>query len=253
MRHAFRYVISEAPRPGDLVTLSASDSHHLTRIVRRRPGDPVELIDGSGRIWPAIVCESEDLAMVRVGEPRPGPARSGVTLYVGLLDSNRLDGLVEKASELGVDRLVVFLSQRVKRVPEPDAWRRRRTRMRRVTESAARQAGRGFLPSVEGLVAFEDALAEIPAREGLLLDPRGDSALAQALAGPERGRTSIVLGPEAGFSQDEVRLAAARGIRVCRLGEATLRSETAGLVAAALALDALGHLGLGARGPGPVA
>ncbi len=253
MKHAFRFLISAAPAPGDRVVLSEGDSHHLMRVVRRRPGDPVELIDGSGRIWPAVVCESDGPAVVEVGEPRPGPARSGVTLCLGLLDSNRLDVLVEKSSELGVDRLVVFVSQRAKRVPEPDAWRRRRARMRRVSESAARQAGRGFLPSVDGLLGFEETLEEIPAGEGLLLDSRGESSLAQALARPGPRRAFLLVGPEAGFSEAEVGLAGRRGVRACRLGAATLRSETAALVAAALALDALGHLGLDSDTPGPAA
>ena len=253
MKHAFRYVVSEAPAPGDRLVLADRDSHHLLRVVRRRPGDLVELIDGSGRSWPAVVCESDDLAVVEVGEPRPGPARSGVTLYVGLLDSNRLDGLVEKASELGVDRMVVFVSQRAKRVPEPDAWRRRRARLRRVTESAARQAGQGFLPSVDGLMGFEEALEEIPAGQGLLVDSRGGSSLAHALVSPDLRRACLLVGPEAGFSDAEVDLATGRGARVCGLGAATLRSETAALVAATLALDALGHLAPDGGSPGPAA
>jgi 16S rRNA (uracil1498-N3)-methyltransferase len=242
VRHTFRYLAPEPPREGGEMALSEADTHHLLRVVRRGPGDEVELIDDGGRLWPAVVVEAGRRATVRVGRPRPGPAPSEVTLYQGLAEWNRLDLVVEKAAELGVREVVLFASARARRVPEPDAWRRRRARLERVAEAAARQSGRARLPRVRGLVPFAGIVAEIPTGQGYLIDPRGATSLTTALAGATAGPAALVVGPEAGLAEEEVETAREAGLVVCSLGPAVLRAETAAMVAMALALGAAGHL-----------
>jgi 16S rRNA (uracil1498-N3)-methyltransferase len=246
VRHTFRYLVTEAPEAGAEVTLSPADSHHLARVVRRRPGDAVELIDGAGTRWAAVVIEAGERARVRVeaASAVPGPPVS-VILYQGLIDGGRLDTLVEKAAELGVEEVAVVVTERARRVPGADAWERRRQRLLRVAESAARQSGQARLPRLRGLVPFPEVVSEIPAGEGYLIDPRGDASLPSVLTGRERApaRVSLVVGPEAGFSDAEVALAGAAGVAVCGLGSPILRAETAALVAVSLALAAGGALG----------
>ena len=242
MKHTFRYVVTDRPEPGQRVELTPADSHHLARIVRRRTGDSVELIDGAGRIWPATVAALGHVAVVEVGEPRRAAPPAGVTLYQGLCEWGRLDLVVEKAAELGIPRVVFHLSGRAKRVPDPDTWRRRRGRFTRVAESAARQSGQGYLPRVQGLVPLARVLEEVPPGEGYLIDPRGERPLPTALA--ESGgapRLSLLIGPDAGFAPDEVEAGREAGWNVCSLGPSTLRSETAALVALSIALQATGR------------
>lgn len=249
MKHTFRYLIEAPPDPGALLELSAGDSRHVARVVRRRIGDPVELIDGTGRIWPAAVAGLGPPVTVVVGEPRRAVAPAGVTLYMGLCEWGRLDLVVEKAAELGIPRLVVHTSQRAKRVPDPDTWRRRRDRFARVAEAAARQSGQGYLPRVQGLVPFGHVLEEVPSTEGYLIDPRGDVPLPEALAAvPRQERLSLAIGPDAGFTEDEVRAAREAGWRVCTLGPSILRAETAALVALSLGLEATGRFHQAAPG-----
>jgi len=243
MRHTFRYLVARPPEAGEEVVLSPDDSHHLARVVRRRPGDEVELTDGAGRLWPAVVVEAGERAKVRVAAPRPAPAASDVSLYLGLTDWARVDLVVEKAAELGLSEVALLVTERVRRVPDAGAWERRRERLTRVTQAAARQSGQVWLPRLRGLVPFADAVAEIPSGEGCLIDPRGDAAIADVV-GPS-GRAALLVGPPAGFSEDEVVRAREAGLAVCGLGPATLRTETAALVAASLALGAAGRLGGG--------
>lgn len=239
MRHTFRYVVPDAPTAGAEVVLTDADAHHLARVVRREPGDEIELIDPEGRLWPARVLCTEPTVTVRVSEDRPPveapPAR--VVLYLGLAEWGRVNTAVEKAVELGVGEVVLFTSERARRVPEPDAWRRRRERLQRVAEAAARQSGRGPLRRVRGLLAFDEVTAEIPSGEGFLIDPRGDAPLTTAIAtgGGPAARAALVIGPDAGFSEDEVARARAAGLRVAHLGPAVLRSETAAIAAMTIA------------------
>ncbi len=238
MRHVFRYLVAAAPRPGGEVALSDDDSHHLARVVRRGPGDAIELVDPDGRRWPAVVVSAGPPATVRVtsGEPLP-PERARVSLSLGLAEWGRLDIAVEKAVELGAGALTLFTSERAGRVPEPGAWERRRQRLERVAHAAARQSGRPPLGRVRGLVPFAEVITEIPAGEGYLIDPRGDAPLLSALRAPGAvdARISVVVGPQAGFSEGEVALAREAGLPVCTLGPTILRAETAAIAAVAIA------------------
>lgn len=240
MRHVFRYLVATPPAAGEQVALGPDDSRHLARVVRRRPGDEVELTDGAGTTWPAVVVSAGEPAVVRAGPPRPAPPPSGVRLYLGLAEAARVDVAVEKAAELGVAEVVLMASERAGRVPGPEAWERRSARLARVAEAAARQSGQAWLMGLRGVVPFGDALAEIPSGEGFLIDPRGDAAISAAAGS---GRAALLVGPPAGFSEAEVARARAAGLAVCGLGTAVLRTETAAIAAASLALAAAGRLG----------
>lgn len=248
MRHTFRYLVAAAPRAGDEIELSPADSHHLSRVVRRRVGDGVELIDGAGGRWEAVVIATGERARVRVREAVGPPAASPpVHLHLGVIDAGRLDLVVEKAAELGAAEVVVMVTERARRAPDAAAWERRRERLARVAASAARQSGQARLPGLRGLVPFGDVLSEIPVGEGYLIDPRGDVPLSTALAAAEAasGRRRLLVGPEAGFSEGEVAAARGAGLTVCGLGRAVLRAETAALVSLSLAMGAVGALGEG--------
>lgn len=256
MRHTFRYLVHQAPRPGDTIALSPEDSHHLVRVVRRAPDDPLELIDPAGRLWAATLVAPGPPATVRVWAARAAPAPAPLTLYLGLLEAGRLDLVVEKAAELGVERVVLVQTERVRRTPDAEALARRLARLGRVVAAAARQSGRATLTRVEGLVPFAAVLDQLSSDEAYLIDARAEAGLDQALRAREPtagGRAALVVGPEAGFTEVERAGARERGIPACRLGPATLRAETAALVAMSLALAATGHLdgggdGLGAEG-----
>lgn len=238
MRHTFRYLMERTPVAGEQVTLSGEDGRHLTRVVRRGPGDPLELIDPGGGRWEAVVVDPGPPVTVRVtaGAPAPPPP-APVALYLGLAEWGRLGTAVEKAVELGAGEITLFTSERAGRVPEAAAWERRRERLERVAAAAARQSGRAPLGRVRGLVPFGDVITAIPAGEGYLIDPRGDAPLLSALRAVDApdARIAVVVGPQAGFSEGEVDLARRAGLPVCTLGPAVLRAETAAIAAVALA------------------
>ena len=246
MRHTFRYAVAGTPEAGATVELTPPDSHHLARVVRRRTGDEIEVIDAVGRIWPAVVDHLGPPVRARLAAaPRPGPRAVPIDLFLGILDWGRLDIVVEKCTELGVDRITVFTSDRARRRVDQAAFERRLDRMGRLAEAAARQSGRGTRPDLRGLVPFSAMVDEALATQTFLVDAHGDDGLGESLRARPLLRAAIVVGPDAGFSDGEVELARAHGIAVCRLGGATLRTETAALVATAVAADALGFLGAG--------
>lgn len=245
MRHVFRYLTHDEPREGVDIVLAPDDSHHLARVVRRRAGDMVEVIGPSGDLWPCEVRDQGPPSVLGVtGPARSAPATVPLSLWVGLADAGRLDLVAEKAAELGVSHLGVMVNERARRVPDAAAWRRRATRMSRLADAAARQSGRGVRPVQMGLVPFAHVLAEIPLGEGILLDPRADVSLVDAMRGrPAGGGVTLLVGPDTGFSDTEVGAARDAGVDLAHLGAGVLRAETAGVTAVVIALGAMGGLG----------
>ncbi|MGB1626338.1 MAG: RsmE family RNA methyltransferase [Miltoncostaeaceae bacterium] len=248
MRHVFRYVVPDDPDAGagaPDVVLGPDDSHHLARVVRRRAGDAVEVIGPSGGIWPCEVADLGPPARLRVtGPPRPSPRAPVVDLWVGLCEPACLDLIAGKAAELGVRSLGVMVTARARRVPDADAWAKRAARMGRVAEAAARQSGRGTWPAPGPLVPFDHVLTEIDAAQGVMLDPRASAPLADLLRSrPDGEGTVILVGPDTGFDESEVRSAADRGIPAVSLGAGMLRAETAAIAAAVLATAGRMHDG----------
>jgi len=245
--HVFRYLVDGELAVGQVRLLSNEDSHHLVRVVRRTPGDELRLLDADGTIWPAVVVDAEMPASVRVTGPgAPAAERAPVHVYLGLLDWSRLDTAHAQLTELGVPDVTIFSSERSGRIPKAEEWARRASRLDRVAESAARQSAAAGLPNVRGVVPFDEVIQEIPTGHGYLLHPLSRTALATALADGSGVPACIVIGPEAGFSDDELDAADAVGISVCGLGERVLRTGTAVVVAVSVALAAVGALGAGA-------
>lgn len=233
--------VGHVPAAGGTVTLAEGDGHHLVRVARRAVGEGAEIIDSAGQIWPARVVDIGPPVVVQVGDaPRIAPATLPIELFVGTLEWGRFDVLVEKCTEIGVARITMFGSERAVRRVDQDGFDRRRDRLGRLVDAAAKQSGRGRRPELRGLVPFSTVIEEIPSGTGFVVDARGEQALGAAFRAGDHSRVAIVVGSDAGFGDDEIRTARDAGLSICSLGQATLRAETAALVAVAIASDAVG-------------
>jgi 16S rRNA (uracil1498-N3)-methyltransferase len=172
-----------------------------------------------------------------------------VHLYQSITKGERFEWLVEKATEIGVSRIVPLVAARA--VVRTPAAGNRIDRWRRIATEAAEQCERSAVPGIDAPCDFTAALAEAPGVRLFPDESAGERApgIAAALAAEidavfAQGEISVLIGPEGGWTPDEVALAAsAEGTTVVTLGERVLRSETAGLVAATLVLQATGDLG----------
>lgn len=233
------------PGTGALIELSREESHHLVRVLRLRVGDGLAVFDGEGREFSATVDSTGPRVSVRVGQPVRGrkDPELAVTLWQGLCRPERMDWVVQKATEIGAAALVPFHAGRSER---GRAVKPRLERWRRIALEAAKQSGRRVVPRVEDVVSLPASPPE--GVEALLLQPGGEP-MALRLAGPRPLELWIAAGPEGGFTPDEARQLAGAGWRACSMGPRTLRAETAGPIALALALFAWDDLGAaGARG-----
>lgn len=243
-----RFVVPPDAIDGDRVRFDADEAHHLARVLRLRPGAIVEAADGGGRVF------SVRLEGVRPGEawgtilgevPASRESPCAITLAQAILKGERMAWLVQKATELGVARLVPVETARVvARTPAERAGGRQR-RWERVAREAVKQCGRGVVPVVEPPRGLAAVLAEAGAHDVTWLCWEGGGLPLASLA-REAGRPRRVLllvGPEGGFTEDEVAQARAAGARLVGLGPRILRAESAGLVALVLCQHLFGDLG----------
>jgi 16S rRNA (uracil1498-N3)-methyltransferase len=227
----------------DLVRLDPAQSRHLEVVLRLGPGAELEVFDGRGARWPARIEAPGVLRLGRRADPERGA--SDVWLAQALAKGEKLDLVVQKATELGASRILPLAAERsVVRLDE-DRAERRAARLRRIAQEAARQCGRSDVPEVSApctLADLGDLLRADPDRRGLLLDPE-ERALRLSQAARGASRLLLAVGPEGGFTPAERAGAAAAGFAPVTLGSRVLRTETAGLAALAIVQHLAGDLG----------
>lgn len=229
---------------GQELLLPAAPSTHLLRVLRLRPGATLTLFNGRGGEYAAeLISADKSGARLAVAAhtavERESPLH--LTLLQGVARGERMDFIVQKATELGVQRIVP-LSCEFSVVRLDAANRQRRAgHWRAVAIAACEQCGRNRVPEVEPIGDFAEACAASGAELRLMLLPQAPESLAALSAGARRA--VLLIGPEGGLSGREQLLAQRCGFRACRLGPRILRTETAPLAALA-ALQALaGDLG----------
>lgn len=212
--------------PGELA-LTGDEARHLAASSRLRPGDPVTLFNGDGRDYPGrVVSVGKRDAVVELADGVTSAAELPFTLEVGTAvpKGDRVDVLVEKLTELGATRWVPLLCDRSVVEPRPAKL----DRLRKVVIEASKQCGRAVLMEVGGLTPLADWLAAGP---GVIAHTAGGL---DGVRFSDRGvRTAV--GPEGGFSGEEIAAAVGAGWRPASLGPRVLRVETAAITLAALA------------------
>lgn len=223
--------------------LDGGEHRHLGRVLRARPGDQVVVFDGQGHEFDAeVVSVGRDTTELKMGAARDAlPATVRLTLLQSVARGERMDWIVQKTCELGVTRIVPVLTSRV--VARPGGSPTRRARWEKIAREAARQSGRADVPAVDEPVSFAQALAESDPHDVRLVLWEMARGRAFRAALPEIPRsTTVLVGPEGGFSREEIDAAEAAGFVTVTLGPRILRVETAAVVAVTLIQASAGGL-----------
>ncbi|HET6433255.1 16S rRNA (uracil(1498)-N(3))-methyltransferase [Dyella sp.] len=228
--------------PGHTVTLPAQAGEHVARVLRLGVGQPLVLFNGDGHDYAAtIVAVDKRQVSVSVGDRWAVQAESSLPLVLaqGLARGEKMDLIVQKATELGVQAIVPLLTERSEVKLDPSRAAKRLEHWQAVIASACEQSGRACLPTLCGplpLARWLESLDPQSAALRLALLP-GGSQRAGELA-PTAAGAILVVGPEGGLGERDVALLEKHGFAGLRLGPRILRTETAGLAALA-ALQAL--------------
>ena len=223
------------------VLLSQGDTRHALRSLRLRLGDEISLADGNGTVGRGkLRGERNGLAVIDVEEVSR-VVRRGAVISVALAPpkGDRLSWAIQKLGELGVDEVVLMRTARSVREIRSERGEGL-ARLRAVAREAAMQSRRAFVMEVGTDAAFEDCLA-IGGAPAIILAQAGERGLRALL--PEAGGVRLLIGPEGGWSEEEVQAARQAGVWMWSLGSSVLRTETAAVVAATLVLAQFGRLG----------
>jgi 16S rRNA (uracil1498-N3)-methyltransferase len=219
---------------GKRVVVEGSAANHITRVLRLRSGDALTVFDGSGGEFGARIEEfRKDTVVVSVEDHRPLDRESPLTLTLaqGVSRGERMDWIIQKATELGASRIVpVFTKRSVVRLDDKQAERKLQ-HWRAITVAACEQCGRNRLPDLVTPVDFFDVLPESFAQgtTRLLLSPSGELRI-DDLRDIQTGVT-VLIGPEGGLDEVEQDSALRAGFKAVRMGPRVLRTETAAIAA----------------------
>ncbi|MFV8818824.1 16S rRNA (uracil(1498)-N(3))-methyltransferase [Haliea sp. E17] len=223
----------QALQPHALVELEAGASRHLASALRMQAGDALVLFDGRGGEYAASIAQVEKRAVsVQIGEYRAVDNESPLAIHlgIGLSRGERMDLVVQKATELGVAAITPLFTERSEVKLKGERAARKLGHWRQIAISACEQCGRNTLPQVHAPLAFGDWLAGSDSQLKLVLHHRAEPL---ALDSAPRS-ASLLIGPEGGLSGAEIQAAEAAGFHSLALGPRVLRTETAPLAAIAV-------------------
>jgi 16S rRNA (uracil1498-N3)-methyltransferase len=233
------------------VALSPDESKHLRDVLRLKAGDEIFVFDGEGREFSCEITEAgrgSEPAILRANhkvEPARAESPLSLTLAIALLKGEKFDLVVQKATELGVSRIVPVMTVRANvKLKTADDIAKRVSRWRRLALEAAKQSGRAFVPVVELPQPFSFVIErETNAEETRLFFSERDGArLSAALKNQTPLFLTAFVGPEGGWDDEELSLAQKADWQIITLGGRVLRAETAGIVVAALLQHLFGDL-----------
>jgi 16S rRNA (uracil1498-N3)-methyltransferase len=230
---------------GGVVAFHGGDARKIVTVLRLQSGDQIEVIDSSGQVFAAALQVQAFQVQALLGEllTRPSECKLQLTLAQGVPKGQKMDFVVEKATELGVHAIIPFVSERTVGEARGAA---KTERWRRLARTAATQSGRTVLPHVEDPEPFAAVVSRFPAFDAVLvaweLAEREAlrAVLPNVIAGAQR--ILVMIGPEGGITHAEAHEALAAGAHALSLGARILRTETAGLVACTAILYAAGEL-----------
>lgn len=214
--------------------LPEAQAHYIGRVLRHAAGDAVQLFDGSGQEYLGELIEVGKKAVrVELREQLAGQAESPLRIHLGqgLSRGERMDWAIQKATELGVSEITPIVSERCEVRLKDERADKRLAHWRQVAISACEQCGRSVLPVIHAPVSLAEWQAHVQAELKLVLHP-----VAAPLESHARPHSlAFLIGPEGGLSEAEVAQAKAAGFHAARLGPRVLRTETAPVVALAVA------------------
>ena len=229
-----RFFIDNSDVTESAVTVRGNDARHIARSLRMAVGDEITVSDSSGYEYLCRLSKIRDeecLAGIIKKEVSLTEPKCRITLFMAYPKSDKLELVVQKAVELGAAAVVPFESERCIKRPKADKQKEKTERLSRIAEEAAKQCGRGIIPTVSLPISYGELLASAKDFDLALFCYEGEgtesvkAVLEKRDAAPEK--IAVVVGCEGGFSKEEAKMAAEAGFIMTGLGRRILRCETA--------------------------
>ena len=240
-----RFFVAAEELCGDTIFLRGENAAHA-KVLRLKQGESVLVCDGIGT---ECVCKVNEVSSGKVGlsvidrRCSDSEASVKVSVYLSFPKADKLEHVIQKATELGANEIVAFPSARCISRPDDKSLSKKLERWQKIAFSAAEQSGRGAVPKVVLLKSYQDALERAKTADLSILFYENEAAttLHMALESGQYSSVSQISGPEGGFEESEIAQAKEQGIMICTLGKRILRCETAPLCALSAVMFAAGE------------
>ena len=233
-----RFFVDQKDIVDGKITLTGDEFYHMTKVLRYKVGFKAVILANDGIERHSVVEEiGKDSAILAVeNEVVADRKNATITLYAGLLKNNKLDFVVQKGVELGVDNIVPFISQ------NSAETKFNSERANKIALESAKQCGSVYLSKIGDLVDYDKVIDDFKCYDKVIFAYENEKTnrIVDAVKGAKN--LAIVVGPEGGFTHEETERAIENGATVVTLGRRILRAETASIVSATLALESLGEL-----------
>ena len=222
------------------ITLHGEDEKHIKTVLRAREGEELTLCDGVGMDYLCRISSLAEGVCLEVLSQMPCETepKTRITLYQGLPKADKMELIIQKCVELGVERIVAVSTARaIVKLDKKES--KKLERWQKIAEAAAKQSGRGRIPTIgERVLHFREAVAEAKALDGAIIpyekeEKTGLRKFVQSFSGESVG---VFIGPEGGFTEEEIAWAQENGVTPITLGKRILRTETAGMTTTAILL-----------------
>lgn len=240
-----RFFVSPEDLNNDFLVLTGENAEHA-KVLRLKNGENVLICDGEGR---ECVCTVSDVSPGQIGlvvkarQESQSEPKVKASVYMAFPKADKLEHVIQKATELGVYEIVAFPSARCVSRPDEKSLRKKLERWQKIAASAAEQSGRGRVPQVVVLDSLKTALERAGKADLSVLFYENERAttLKMALESTDFQTISLLTGPEGGLEEKEVEAARNAGLQICTLGTRILRCETAPLCALSAVMYATGE------------
>lgn len=228
----------------DTIVVNEEDAKHITSVLRMKKGDKAIICDKNRTDYLCeLISGDKNYAEFKITEKRTNTAEPDVeiTLYQAVPKNDKLDFIVQKATELGVNRIVPFVSKRCVSKPDSKSAEKKVQRLQRICYEASKQCGRGIIPQVMDFTDFKSAITNVEADTTALIfyECGGEKIKNIDLS---KKKIAIFIGSEGGFEKEEVDYALSKGFISAYLGERILRCETAPIAALAVLMNVTENL-----------
>lgn len=245
-----RFFFDPTNRHGDTVSISQEESRHIKTVLRLNIGDKVELLDGDGSVFLAELVVLDKYAQAKIISESQVIENKIASLWLGqaVLKGKKVDDLIPKCTELGVDTFSPFQSSRCQGKLDSVRAAKKKERWERMVESSCKQCQRSVRMQVEPISDFTEMLTTIGENVSgelriIFWEEEKDLLLRQIDFNKEYEMIRVILGPEGGFSEEETELAKKMDWLTVSLGQRVLKAETATIAAVALLQHLAGNMG----------
>lgn len=240
-----RFFVSPEEIQGDFLVLTGENAEHA-KVLRLKNGENVLVCDGCGN---ECVCTVSDVSpgqislVVQKRQESISEPKVKASVYMAFPKADKLEHVIQKATELGAFEIVAFPSARCVSRPDDKSLKKKQERWQKIAASAAEQSGRGLVPEIVILGSYQEALKRAGECDLSILFYENERAttLKMAIEGNHFDSISLLTGPEGGLETREVEMAKDAGFQICTLGSRILRCETAPLCALSAVMYAVGE------------